>query len=72
MENMILIILTFLPFPLLPTPEAICSSYLSHFQELMLGNIFFTRRVVEPWNNLPQEVVSAKSEEELKKLIDSN
>ena len=61
MENMILIILTFLPFPLLPTPEATCLSYLNHFQELMPGD-FFTRRVVEPWNNLPQEVVCAKSD----------
>ena len=37
---MILIILTFLRFPLLPTPEAMCLSYLNHFQELMLGDIF--------------------------------
>ena len=39
------------------------------FQELMPGDIFFTRRVVE---SLPQEVVCAKSEKDFKKLIDSN
>ena len=33
---------------------------------------FFTRTVVEPWNNLPHEVVCAESEDHFKKLIDSN
>ena len=56
-------------YPLLPTPEAICLSYLNHFQELMPGDFFFTKTVVDPWNNLRQEVVCAKSEENFKKLI---
>ena len=31
---------------------------------------FFIRRVVEPWNNLPQEVLCAASVDDFKKLID--
>ena len=30
----------------------------------------FTRRVIEPWNNLPPEVVSAESENGFKRFID--
>jgi len=30
----------------------------------------FTRRVIEPWNNLPPEEVSAESENDFKRLID--
>jgi len=42
------------------------------FSRLDTRRYFFTRRVVEPWNNLPQEVVCADCEEDFKKLIDSN
>ena len=42
------------------------------FSRLHISRYFFTRRVVEPWNNLPQEVVCADCEEDFKKLIDSN
>ena len=42
------------------------------FSRIDARRYFFIRRVVEPWNNLPQEVVCAKSEEDFKKLIDSN
>ena len=42
------------------------------FSRIDARRYFFTRRVVEPWNSLPQEVVCAKSEDDFKKLIDSN
>jgi len=42
------------------------------FSRIDARRFFFTRRVVEPWNNLPQEVVCAKYEADFKKLIDSN
>jgi len=42
------------------------------FSRLDTRRYIFTRRVVEPWNNLPQEVVRADCEENFKKLIDSN
>ena len=31
---------------------------------------FFTRRVVNQWNNSPKEVISASSTNDFKKLID--
>jgi len=42
------------------------------FSRIDTRRYFFTRRVVEPWNNLPYEVVCAESEDTFKKLIDSN
>jgi len=53
--------------------------YLSHFQKQILGNIYIyiyiffvcVTRVVEPWNNLPHDVVCAESKDNFKKLIDS-
>ena len=41
-----------------------------YFSRTDARKYFFTRRVVEPWNNLPQEVVRAVSVDDFKKLID--
>ena len=60
----------FLLFHPLPIPEVTHLSYSDLFLEQMPGNIFLTRRVVEPWNNLPQQVVCAASVDDFKKLID--
>jgi len=40
------------------------------FSRIDARRYFFTRTVVEPWNNLLQEVVCAESD--FKKLIDSS
>jgi len=40
------------------------------FSRTGIRKYFFTRRVVEPWNNLPHDVVCAESEDNFKKLID--
>ena len=42
------------------------------FSRLDTRRYFFTRRVVEPWKNFPQEVVCADCEEDFKTFIDSN
>ena len=41
-----------------------------YFSRTDARKYFFTRRVVEPWNNLPQEVACAASVDDFKKLID--
>ena len=55
------------------TPEAICLSYLNHFQELMPGDIFLQEEWLSHGTIYPRKyIVCAKSEEDFKKLIDSN
>ena len=41
-----------------------------YFSRTDARKYFFTRRVVEPWKNLPQEVACAASVDDFKKLID--
>ena len=39
------------------------------FSRIDARKYFYTRRIVEPWNNLPQKVVCAASVDDFKKSI---
>jgi len=41
-----------------------------HYSRIDIQKNFFTRRVINPWNNLPKEVISTSSTNDFKNLID--
>jgi len=55
----------YLHFRLLPTRGHMFKLFES-FSRIDTKRYFFTRRVAEPWNNLPQEVVCTETEDDLR------
>jgi len=68
MANVIWIIVTFLFFQQLTTHTR--GHMLKLFNFFSRTEYFFARKVIEPWNNLPPEVVSTESENDFKRLVD--